>query len=99
MATFVLMTKLGTGAMRDSEGRREMGRAWIDRVHERVPGVRFLAHYAIFGPYDFMDIYEAPDAESAHRVALISRSEGAVSVETWGATKYDEFLRMLDEVD
>lgn len=99
MATFILMTRLGAGAMRDSEGRREMGREWIDRVHERVPGVRFLAHYAVFGPYDFMDIYEAPDAESAQRVALISRSEGAVTVETWGATEYKRFLKLLDEVD
>jgi uncharacterized protein with GYD domain len=99
MATFILMTRLGPAAMSDSEGRRQMGRAWIDRVHERVPGVKFLAHYAIFGPYDFMDIYEAPDAESAQRVALISRSEGAVSVETWGARKYDQFLRMLDDLD
>ena len=61
--------------------------------------MKFLAHYAIFGPYDFMDIYEAADAESAQRVALISRSEGAMSVETWGARKYDEFLRLLDDLD
>ena len=99
MATFILMTKLGPGAMRDSEGRREMGREWIERVHERVPGVRFLSHYAVFGPYDFMDIYEAPDAEAAQRVALISRSEGAVSVETWGATEYKQFLKLLEQID
>ncbi|HEY0590921.1 MAG TPA: GYD domain-containing protein, partial [Thermoanaerobaculia bacterium] len=59
----------------------------------------FVGHYAIFGPYDFMDIYEAPDDESAQRVALISRSEGAVSVETWQALPYDKFLKLLDRID
>lgn len=99
MATFILMTKLGPNALRDSEGRREMGRAWLEKVRSLVPDVRFVAHYAIFGPYDFMDIYEAPDLESAQRVALISRSEGAVSVETWQALPYDRFLKLLDKVD
>jgi uncharacterized protein with GYD domain len=99
MATFILMTKLGPNALSDSEDRREMGRAWLEKVKTLVPGVRFVAHYAIFGPYDFMDIYEAPDLESAQRVALISRSEGAVSVETWQALPYDQFLKLLDKVD
>lgn len=99
MPTFVLMTKLAPSAMHDSEGRKKIGRAWLEKVKDRVPGVKFTAHYAIFGPYDFMDIYEAPDAEASQRVALISRSEGAVSVETWQAVAYDQFLKMLDKVD
>ena len=99
MPTFVLMTKLAPSAMHDSDGREKLGRAWLEKVKERVPGVRFSAHYAIFGPYDFMDIYDAPDAEASQRVALISRSEGAVSVETWQAVAYDQFLKMLAKVD
>ncbi len=88
MPTFVLMTKLGANALETSD-REKMGRAWLEKVKKLVPGVRFVAHYAIFGPYDFMDIFEAPDDESAQRVALISRSEGAVSVETWQAVPYE----------
>jgi uncharacterized protein with GYD domain len=99
MPKFILMTKLGPNALRDSEGRRETGRAWLEKVHHLVPGIRFDAHYAIFGPYDFMDVYEAPDVEAAQRVALISRSEGAVSVETWQALPYDAFLKLLEKVD
>lgn len=99
MPKFILMTRLGTNAMESSDRRRAMGREWLEHVKKKVPGVRFLAHYAIFGPYDFMDIYEAPDVESAQRVALISRAEGAPSVETWQALPYDEFLQVLDKVD
>jgi uncharacterized protein with GYD domain len=75
-----------------------MGKEWLQRVGVSCPGVRWLAHYAILGPYDFMDIYEAPDVETAHRVSLISRSEGAVSAESWQALPYDRFLKLLEEV-
>jgi uncharacterized protein with GYD domain len=61
--------------------------------------VKWVAHCAILGPYDFMDIYEAPDAESAHRVSLISRAEGAVTAESWQALAYDRFLQLLQAVE
>ncbi len=98
MPTFVLMTKLAAGAMHDARGRRDTGKEWLQKVKECCPDVKWLAHYAILGPYDFMDIYEAPDSETAHRVSLISRAEGALSVESWQATPYDHFLKILAEV-
>ena len=98
MATFVLMTRLAPDALHDARGRRAMGREWLKKVHEKCPGVRFLAHYAILGPYDFMDIYEAPTVEDAHKVSLISRSGGALSAESWQALPYDQFLKLLGEV-
>jgi uncharacterized protein with GYD domain len=99
MAVFILMTKLGSNALRDAENREAMGRLWLDKVARSCPDVRWISHYAIFGPYDFMDIFEAPDVETAQRVSLISRAEGAVSAESWHALPYDEFLRVLDEVE
>ncbi len=98
MPTFVLMTKLAPGAMKDATGRRAMGKGWIDRVHTVCPEVTFRAHYALLGPYDFMDIYEAPDTATAQRVSLISRAEGAVSAESWPAEPYDNFLKILEEI-
>lgn len=99
MPTFVLMTRLAPDAMADARGRRAMGKEWIQRVHKVCPEVNFRAHYALLGPYDFMDIYEAPDMSTAQRVSLISRAEGAVSAESWPAEPYDSFLKILEEVD
>ncbi len=98
MPKFVLMTKLSPESVRDAEVRREMGRAWLSKVKNACPEVTWTAHYAILGPYDFMDIYEAPDVETAHKVSMISRAEGAVSAESWQALPYDEFLGLLDEI-
>jgi len=98
MPTFVLMTRLRPESVHDAEGRRAKGKGWLKRVKAICPEVKFIAHYAILGPYDFMDIYDAPDVETAHKVSLISRSEGAVSAESWQALPYDRFLDLLKEV-
>jgi uncharacterized protein with GYD domain len=98
MSTFVLMTRLTAGSLHDARGVRKTGKEWLQKVKERCPEVRFLAHYALLGPYDFMDIYEAPDAETASKVSLISRAEGAVSAESWQALPYERFLEVLEAV-
>ena len=99
MPRFVLMTKLAPEAVRDAEVRQAMGRAWLKKVKTKCPDVDWVAHYAILGPYDFMDIYDAPNIEDAHKVSLISRAEGAVSAESWQALPYDQFLHLLEEID
>lgn len=99
MPTFVLMTRLAPESMQDARGRRAMGKEWLKRVQGCCPEVKWIAHYALLGPYDFMDLYEAPDVETAHRVALISRSEGAVTAESWSALPYDRFLGVMEKLD
>ena len=98
MPTYVLMTRLAPESLHDAKGRRAVGKAWLERVHKLCPEVRWLAHYAILGPYDFLDIYEAPDEETAHRVSLISRAEGALTVESWGALPYERYLALLESL-
>jgi uncharacterized protein with GYD domain len=99
MPVFVLMTKLAPEALHDARGRRAMGKEWLKKVHAACPEVEWLSHYALLGPYDFMDIYDAPDVETAHRVSLISRAEGALSAESWQALPYDNFLRLMEQID
>ena len=76
-----------------------MGKEWLKRVHDSCPEVKWIAHYALLGPYDFMDIYEAVDAETAHKVSYISRCEGAVEAESWHAVPYESYLGLIGDVD
>jgi len=92
------MTKLTPESLSDARRRRATGKEWLSRVKQSCPDVKWIAHYALLGPYDFMDIYEAPDVETAHKVSLISRSEGAVSAESWQALPYEDFLGLLESV-
>jgi uncharacterized protein with GYD domain len=50
------------------------------------------------GPYDFMDIYEAPDQEEAAKVSMITMSKGAVKAESWGAIPYKRFLEVAKDL-
>ena len=45
-----------------------------------------------------MDIYEAPDENTAHKVSVISRAEGALTAESWGAMPYDSYLGLLEQI-
>ena len=98
MATYVLMTKLSSELSSKMADRAELGRAWLDRVRDKCPEVRFLSHYALFGPYDFMDIYEAPDEETAAKVSMISLAHGATSAESWTALPYKRLIELAQDI-
>ena len=99
MPKFVLMTRLVPAAVRDAGVRETMGKQWLKKVKAACPKVKWIAHYALLGPYDFMDIYDAPDVETAHRISVLSRAEGAWSAESWQALPYEEFLDILQQVE
>ena len=99
MGLYVLMTRLSPEVMGDPRGREAVGREWKTRVDALCPEVRWLAHYALLGPYDFMDIYEAPSDETALKVSFISRRHGALTAESWPAIAYDRFLDLAESVE
>ena len=99
MPTYVLMSRLSPDVMEDPRGRRVVGREWKKRVAQLCPEVTWVAHYALLGPYDFMDIYEAPSDEVAHKVSLLSRSSGAATAESWPAISYERFVGLAAEVE
>jgi uncharacterized protein with GYD domain len=98
MATYILATKLSPELTKDVKRRAEIGREWLARVKSKCPEVRFRAHYALLGPYDFIDIYEAPNEEAAAKVSMISLSGGAVAAESWTAIAYKRFLKLIEDL-
>lgn len=98
MATFILMTKLSPEVTREIHHRAEIGKQWKAAVEEKCPGVKWVAHYALLGPYDFMDIFEAPNEEVVAKVAMITLSSGASQAETWTAIPYNRFVELAEEI-
>lgn len=98
MQTFILMTKLAPEMSKKIKDQEELGRVWLEQVKEKCPEVNFVAHYALLGPYDYLDIYEAPDEETAAKVSLISLQTGAFQAESWVAIPYKRFLELADEI-
>ncbi len=98
MAVFVLLTKLSPASIGGAETRENIGREWFDTVKEKCPEVTWLEHYALLGAYDFMDIYEAPNEETAAKVSMITMSKGAVSAESMPAIPYKRYLEIIKEL-
>ncbi|MFO7891742.1 MAG: GYD domain-containing protein, partial [bacterium] len=76
MQTYILLTKLSTSISSKVKDRKKIGRAWLEKVKKKCPEVTFVSHYALLGEYDFIDIYEAPDEETAAKVSIISLQNG-----------------------
>ena len=95
MPMYILATKLSTPFLAN---RKEEGTKWLNEVKEKVPDIRWIAHYAILGPYDFLDIFEANNEEDAAKVSLLSREAGATVAETWTAIPYANFLDFIENL-
>ncbi|NWF51073.1 MAG: GYD domain-containing protein [Ignavibacteriaceae bacterium] len=98
MKTFILLTKLSAEASKQMTNRGEMGRDWLEKVKQKCPEVKFISHYALLGQYDFLDIYEAPDEESAAKVSMISLANGAFQAQSLTAIPYKRFVELTEEV-
>lgn len=99
MKTFILLTKLGPDISKRIKDRAKLGRNWLEEVKAKCPDVKFISHYALLGPYDFLDIYEAPDDETAAKVSIISSANGASSAESMIAIPYKKFLTLVKDVE
>ena len=98
MTTYMLMTKLSPEVTKRMKERAKIGEQWRKIVKEKCPEVKFISHYALLGPYDFLDIYEAPNEEIAAKVSMISLSLGAITAESWTAIPYHRFLELTEEI-
>lgn len=98
MPTYILMTKLAPEASKEIKKRATLGRVWLDQVKQKCPEVKFVAHYALLGEHDFLDIYEAPNAEVAAKVSMISLANGAFESQSWTAIPYKRFVELAEEI-
>jgi len=69
----------------------------IKEVNKEVEatGVKIVAQYALLGPYDFVNILEAPDNIAISKVAMELGSRGTLQTMTMAAMTLDEFIGNL----
>ncbi len=90
MATYILLTNLtdeGAKTIKKNPVRiRE-----VDKELEGL-GLKVIAQYAVLGPYDFVNIVEAPDNQTIARVSAELASRGSVKILTMAALPIDQFI-------
>ena len=93
MAIYVMLTTL------TDEGRKTV-KANPQRIKEvnrevEAMGAKILAQYVLLGPYDFVNILEAPDNKTISKVAMELGSRGTLQTMTMAAMTLDEFIASL----
>jgi uncharacterized protein with GYD domain len=95
MPTFVLLTRLTPETVGAPRDLKTLEKSVAERIRRDVPQVKWVSNYAILGPYDYLDLFEAPDEASAAKVAMIIRSFGHAQTETWLAIPWERFRDLV----
>jgi len=98
MGTYILMTKMTPEVSGDLKMRATIGKEWKKQVDESCPDVKWIAHYALLGQYDFLDIYEADSDETAAKVSMITRSNGTLTAESWPAISWKRYVEIIKDI-
>jgi uncharacterized protein with GYD domain len=92
------MTRLSPEALSSPDTMETDKQGVEERIKKECPDMTWHANYAVLGPCDYIDIFEAPDSETATKVSLLVRSFGHATTETWVATPWDRFATMTSEM-
>ncbi|HEY8491116.1 MAG TPA: GYD domain-containing protein [Dehalococcoidia bacterium] len=98
MPTFIMLTRLSPEAVKDPRSFEELNNQVEQQIRSQAPGVKWTGNYAVLGPYDYLDIFEAPDEDTAIRVSTIIRAFGHATTETWLATPWARFVGMTRDI-
>lgn len=90
MATYVLLSTL-TDRGRETLLERPSRITEVNREIEAL-GARVIGQWAVLGPYDFVNIVEAPDNETIARVSVVLGARGTIQFLTMPAIPIESFI-------
>ena len=93
MAVFVMLTSLTDEGRKTLQDKPERIKDVNKEVEAR--GVKIINQFALLGPYDFVNILEAPSAEAVSKVAIALGARGTLQTMTMAAMSVDEFITGL----
>jgi len=90
---YILLSKLTTEGRRTIKARPER----IKEVNHEIEafGAKVLEQYSVLGPYDFINIVEAPSNDAIIKVSIELGSRGTVQITSMPATSIDNFISMI----
>jgi uncharacterized protein with GYD domain len=90
MATYVLLSTLTPQGVQTLKSNPDRLRE-VNRDVEEL-GAKVVHQWATLGPFDFVNVVEAPDAATIARVSVALGARGSTKVQTLTALSIDEFL-------
>jgi uncharacterized protein with GYD domain len=97
VATYILLSKLtDEGAQTISEEPERI--LAVNKELDRM-GVHVVSQWAVLGPYDFVNVVEAPDTTTILRVSAALASRGTVRILSLPAIAVDELIADMKKHD
>jgi len=95
MPAFAMLTRLSPEILRTPQAMEDLEHQAMEHIRAACPHVEWLHSWAVLGPYDYLDIFNAPDNETATRVSALIRTYGRSYSEIWPATEWARFKEIL----
>lgn len=95
MPTYALLTRLTPESAKSPGELKTLEKTANERIRKECPQVKWLGNYAVLGPFDYLDVFEAPDETVAAKVAIIIRSVGRAQTETWALVPWERFEQAM----
>lgn len=93
MPKFIMLSTLGpegAATLRENPERVKAVNAEVEAL-----GVKVLEQFALLGPYDFLNVLDAPDEKTMAKVALVLGARGTVKTLTMSAIPIDDYIDAL----
>ncbi len=98
MMTYVMLTRLSPDALHSPRSLEELEHQVKAQIRVECPEVEWVHNYAILGDCDYLDIFKAPDMETALKVTTIVRTFGHGHTEIWTATEWSTYKDVIREL-
>lgn len=93
LGKYILLSKLTPEGRKTLKTRPQR----IKEVNKELEafGVKVLEQYAVLGPYDFVNIVEAPDNDTIFRISVELGSRGTIEIMSMPAVAIDDLIQTL----
>jgi uncharacterized protein with GYD domain len=93
MPTYLMLSRLTAKGVQTLNANPERLKEVNKDVEEL--GAKVLHQWACLGPYDFVNVVEAPDAETIARVSVQLGARGSSKLESYELMEIDKLLQRL----